>query len=113
MPKRKRSYPTNSDRSQTNPRSLSQQQRTLMALYSHCQLGMTPQQFYSKWQVTHQELASICYRSLSTVQCWFTNGRNHRRPTLNDLHHLALMDFLLEHFEEIPKSLFDLLCPPK
>jgi hypothetical protein len=74
---------------------------------------MTPQQFYTKWAVTKEEVASICSRSLSTVDRWFTNGRSHRRPTPNDLHHLALMDFLLEHFEEIPQALFDLLCPPK
>jgi len=72
---------------------------------------MTPQQFYTKWAVTQQEMASICLRSLSTVQCWFRRGHRYRRPTANDLRHLALMDFLLEHFEEIPKALFDVLCP--
>jgi predicted nucleic acid-binding protein len=31
---------------------------------------------------------------------------------LFDLRHLALMDFLLEHYEEIPEQLRNLLCPP-
>ncbi|GAB4173477.1 MAG: hypothetical protein Fur006_02840 [Coleofasciculaceae cyanobacterium] len=97
--------------SQSNPRPLTQREKSLIALYSHWQLGMTPQQFYAKWQVSYQELASICSRSLSTVGCWFTSGRHYRRPTANDLRHLALMDFLLEHFEEIPQAIIDLLCP--
>jgi hypothetical protein len=74
---------------------------------------MTPQQFYAKWAVTRDELACICFRSLTTVDSWFTYGRRHRSPAINDLRHLALMDFLLEHFEEIPKPLLDVLCPPQ
>jgi hypothetical protein len=97
-------------RSSSHPRILTERERNLITLYSHCQLGMTPQQFYTKWKVTYQELALICSRSHFTVQCWFTQGRNSRRPTANDLRHLAVMDFLLEHFEEIPQALFDLLC---
>lgn len=96
-----------------NPRPLTQRERDLITLYSYCKLQMTPQQFYSKWAVTQLQIAIICSRSISTVQRWYTKGNNHRQPTANDLHHLALMDFLLEHFEEIPKSLFELLCPPK
>lgn len=92
------------------PRPLTQRERTLMTLYIHCQLGMTPQQFYAKWEVTHEELALICSRSIHTVQRWFIKGRYSRRPSPTDLRHLALMDFLLEHFEEIPQVLFELLC---
>ena len=106
MPKRKRKSPT-------IPRPLTERERTLIALYCTCQLGMTPQQFYSKWAVTRGELACICFRSLSTVDRWFTRGRHYRPPTFNDLHHLALMDFLLEHFEEIPQTLLNVLCPPQ
>ncbi len=105
MPKRRQSP--------SIPRPLQERERTLIALYSHCKLGMTPQQFYTKWAVTQDELAEICCRSLSTVDRWFTQGRSHRPPTFNDLRHLALMDFLLEHFEEIPQALWKLLCPPK
>ncbi|MCA1991698.1 MAG: helix-turn-helix domain-containing protein [Coleofasciculus sp. S288] len=104
MPKQQRPH-------STYPRPLTQRERTLIELYSHCQLGMTPQQFYAKWQVTHDELASICSRSVLTVQRWFSQGHTSRRPSANDLRHLALMDFVLEHFEEIPKALFDVLCP--
>jgi hypothetical protein len=95
-----------------NPRPLTQRERDLIELYSHCQLGMTPKQFYAKWQVTYELIAAICSRSLSTVSSWFSRGRHYRRPTPNDLRHLALMDFLLEHFEEISEELFSLLCRP-
>ena len=111
MPKRQRLSPSKHNRhTPSTPRPLNDRDRNLIALYSHCQLGMTPQQFYAKWKVTQEELALICSRSLSTVQRWFTRGRNYQCPTANDLRHLALMDFLLEHFEEMPKVVFDLLC---
>jgi hypothetical protein len=97
----------------THPRTLTQRERDAIALYSHCQLGLTPRKFYSKWSVRYEELAAICSRSSSTVQRWFSRGRNYQRPTSNDLRHLAIMDFLLEHFEEIPSKLLNLLCPQK
>jgi hypothetical protein len=94
-----------------NLRSLTQREQNLIELYSHCQLGMTPKRFYAKWEVGYEQIASICSRSTSTVRCWFTRGRNYRRPTPTDLRHLAIMDFLLEHFEEIPEAFFNQLCP--
>ena len=113
MPKRKRQFPNKSKHTLTlpSPRPLTQRERHLITLYSYCQLGMTPQQFYAKWRVTQEEIALICSRSLTTVRCWFRRGGNYRRPHPNDLRHLALMDFLLEHFEEIPQAFLDLLCP--
>lgn len=96
----------------TNPRVLTQRERDLIARYSNCQFGLTPMRFYGKWSVRYQELACICSRSTSTVERWFSRGRNYRRPTFNDLRHLAIMDFLLEHFEEIPSQLLNLLCFP-
>lgn len=96
----------------TNPRPLTQREQDLIKLYSHCQLGMTPKQFYAKWQVNYELIAAICSRSLSTVSCWFSRGRNYRRPTPNDLRHLALMDFLLEHLEDDSEELWSLLCRP-
>jgi hypothetical protein len=99
-------------RNGTRPRPLTQREQNLIALYSNCRFGMTPMAFYSKWSVTYEQLASICSRSISTVQRWFARGRHYQRPTLADLRHLATMDFLLEHFEEIPSQLFNLLCSP-
>jgi hypothetical protein len=96
-------------RSITHPRPIHERERNLIALYRNCPLGMTPQQFYAKWQVTQQDIAIICFRSIHTVQGWFSRGGNYRHPTPNDLRHLALMDFILEHFEEIPKPLFEML----
>ncbi|WP_333121294.1 helix-turn-helix domain-containing protein [Microcoleus sp. Pol11C3] len=94
------------------PRSLTSRERNLIAIYSQCQLGMTPRQFYAKWGVTHEEIAFICSRSNSTVRGWFKRDKSRRFPTAVDLRHLAVMDFLLEHFEEIPGELRSLLCPP-
>jgi hypothetical protein len=34
-----------------NPHPLKQREQDLMQFYSYCQLGMTPKQFYTKWQV--------------------------------------------------------------
>lgn len=94
----------------SKPRPLTQREKNLIELYSYCQVGMTPKQFYAKWEVDYEIIATICDRSTSTVQCWFVRGRNYRRPTPTDLRHLAIMDFLLEHFEEIPGELRNLLC---
>lgn len=95
-----------------NPRPLTQQEQDLIRFYSCCQLGMTPSQFYAKWQVSYEMIAQICSRSLSTVKGWFSQGRNYRRPMPSDLRHLALMDFLLEHFDELPPELLIELCFP-
>ncbi|MBD2448296.1 helix-turn-helix domain-containing protein [Nostoc sp. FACHB-152] len=101
-----------------NPHPLKQREQDLMQFYSYCQLGMTPKQFYTKWQVSYEEMAQICvdtkwlvvrHRSLSTVRRWFARGKNYRRPMPADLRHLALMNFLLEHFEEIPQELLQKL----
>lgn len=95
------------------PRTLQERELALIQLYSQCQLGMTPKQFYSKWGVTYEQMAIICFRSDSTVRGWFKRGRLRRHPTQADLRNLAIMDFLLEHFEEIPQSLWHILCPPE
>ena len=97
----------------SQPRPLSLREQALIERYSYCQLGMTPQRFYAKWLVNHEALAKICHRSLSTVRRWFMKGQTYRRPTANDLRHLALMDLLLEHFEQIPAELVNVVCPPE
>lgn len=94
-----------------NPRPLGEREQNLLLLYTHCQLEMTPQRFYSKWQVSQEEIASICSRSISTVRNWFRSGQNYRAPLPIDLRHLALMDFLLENWEKIPEELRNQLCP--
>ena len=97
----------------TKPRTLQPRELNLLTIYSQCQLAMTPQKFYSKWHVSYEQMAQICYRSYSTVRGWFKKGRYYRRPTPTDLRHLALMDFLWEHFDELPESLWHLLCSPR
>lgn len=93
-----------------NPRSLTQREKYLIHLYCNCKFEMTPQEFYRKWEVNQEEIAEICSRSVSTVRYWFARGRFYRRPLAQDLRHLALMDFLLESFEDIPSKVLDKLC---
>lgn len=93
------------------PNPLTEREQALIDAYSTCQLGMTPKQFYAKWNVSQEAIAAICSRSVSTVQRWFHKGRSYRQPTATDLRHLALMDFLLEHFEYLPSEARHYLCP--
>jgi len=92
------------------PRPITERESNLIQLYAYCTFGMTPQGFYGKWDVRHEEIALIAFRSKATVSRWFGRGGSRRYPTLNDLRNIALADFLLEHFEEIPEELRDLLC---
>ena len=92
------------------PRPITEREKRIIQLYADCQLAMTPQQFYAKRDVPQEALALICCRSLSTVRRWFTRGGKHRHPQLHDLRNLALMNFLLEHFEAIPPELRQQLC---
>jgi hypothetical protein len=93
-----------------NPRPLTPHEQQLIEKYSYCQLGMTPQAFYAKWQVSQEDIAAICDRSVSTVRGWFRRGRSYRRPNAVDLRHLALMDFLFDYFDQIPDDLRSALC---
>ena len=43
-----------------NPHPLKQREQDLMQFYNYRQLGMTPKQFYCKWQVNHEQMAQIC-----------------------------------------------------
>ncbi|UKP00938.1 hypothetical protein [Nostoc sp. UHCC 0870] len=88
----------------SNLRRITTRERHLILLYSNWEFSITPAQFYAKWGVSYELIALICSRSDSTVRGWFRNGSNRRYPTHNDLLHLALMDFFLEHFEEIPEQ---------
>ena len=92
------------------PRPITAREQRLIELYAHCRLAMTPEQFYAKWDVKQETIALICSRSVSMVRRWFARGRSHYHPQPNDLRHLALMDFLLEHFEEILPELWVQLC---
>lgn len=94
----------------SNLRFLEEREKHLILLYSNWEFGMTPTEFYGKWAVSYEQIALICSRSDSTVRGWFRKGKNRRYPNHNDLRHLAFMDFLLEHFEEIPENLKQLLC---
>lgn len=84
-------------------RSLGSRERRIILLYSSCNLIMTPQEFYSRWPVTQNDVALICRRANSTVSKWFSVS-SERQASFNDKYHLGLANFLLEHYEEMPKS---------
>ncbi|MDL5054157.1 helix-turn-helix domain-containing protein [Oscillatoria laete-virens NRMC-F 0139] len=87
------------------PRTLTRRELALLMGYCQCELGLTPQAFYAKWNVSYEQIAEICDRSVSTVKRWFARGQRYRRPTPNDLRHLALMDLLWDRWEELPEEL--------
>jgi hypothetical protein len=94
------------------PRPITEREQRIIQLYAYCELAMTPQEFYAKWDVQQEAIALICSRSVTTVRRWFARGERHRHPQPQDLRHLALMNFLLEHFEAIPPELRQQLCLP-
>jgi len=92
-------------------RDFASRERILFRLYTSCQLGLSPQEFYAKWNVTHAQMAQICRCSIPTVDRWFSQGIGHRSPEPIHLRRLAEMDFLLECYEQIPLPLRERLCP--
>ncbi|NER91031.1 MULTISPECIES: hypothetical protein [unclassified Moorena] len=92
------------------PGPITEREEILIYLYSNCRLSMTPQEFYWKWQVNQEDIANICCRSTYAVNSWLAQGARYKTPSSDSLHHLALMDFLLENFEAIPKELLNQLC---
>ncbi|NEO49711.1 MAG: hypothetical protein F6K55_38655 [Moorea sp. SIO4A3] len=91
------------------PYPITEREQILIRLYSYWELGMTPQRFYSKWDLTREDMALICSCSVQTVNGWFNTSRRCYPPTPGYLRHLAIMDFLLEDFETIPKPLLERL----
>lgn len=66
-------------------------------------------EFYQKWNVTQQQIATICGCSLSTVERWF--GSQQRIPEAIYLRRLAEMDLLWELWEQIPPEFRERMCP--
>jgi hypothetical protein len=74
---------------------------------------MTPQQFLLK-MASESRSDRLYLLPLNVYRPrWFRRVRNYRRPRATDMRHLALMDFLVEHYEDIPEDLLNLLCFPK
>ncbi|WP_245939658.1 hypothetical protein [Stenomitos frigidus] len=72
-----------------NPRPLKRREHALIARYSDCQLGMTPQRFYAKWEVSQESVAkpvrstyrdhllSLHVYSATLVQTWEELSSSH------------------------------------
>jgi hypothetical protein len=95
------------------PRRLQQRELELINHLSYSQLGISPRTFLSKWDVTYEQLASICHCSTGTVARWFARGDNYRHPGAYPCLKLKVTDWLLENYPNIPKELFDCIFPPK
>ncbi|EGJ28930.1 MULTISPECIES: hypothetical protein [Moorena] len=91
------------------PYPITEREQILIRLYSYSELGMTPQRFYNKWDLSREDMALICSCSVHTVNGWFNTSRRCYPPTPGHLRHLAIMDLLLEDFETIPKPLLERL----
>lgn len=91
-------------------RILGTRERTLLNLYLNCQFGISPTEFYAKWNVTHALMAQICGCSESTVDRWFLQGRGYQPPEPVYLRRLAEIDFFWEHYEHIPEDLRQVIC---
>jgi len=96
----------------TEPQPLQETDLQLIYRYSHCTLRLSPRQFYANWAISYEAIAAICGRSPATVRRWFSRGSSYRAPSPADLYHLAVMDFLLRHQQELPATLLQAFCPP-
>ena len=96
-----------------NPHRLGQSELELIARLSSTQLGISPRTFISKWDVTYEQVASICHCTIGTVNRWFGRGHNYRRPGVYPCLKLKLADLLLENYREIPAELLDFIFPLK
>lgn len=47
------------------PRPITEREQRIIQLYAYCELAMTPQQFYAKWDVQQEVMALICSRSVT------------------------------------------------
>ncbi|WP_293097543.1 hypothetical protein [Moorena sp. SIO3I6] len=72
-------------RPKSYPRPLTDLDRILIQLYSHWQLAMTPKEFISKWEVSREDMALICSRSISTVNSWFAGNKRYKAPAADVL----------------------------
>jgi hypothetical protein len=55
---------------------------------------MEPRDFYEKWDVTHKQIASVCFCCENTVDNWFICTSNRREASLIHKFLLALVDKL-------------------
>lgn len=95
------------------PQELGQREVRLLRLYCGCLFGMSPQEFYARWAVTHAQIAKICGVSEPTVNRWFSQGKNKRPAEANHRRKLAEMNFIWENYERIPQALRQQICPPR
>ncbi|MEA5499198.1 helix-turn-helix transcriptional regulator [Limnoraphis robusta Tam1] len=85
--------------------SLNDEQQQLIARLCAASLGISPQKFRQKWDISYQQMADICHCTPGTVQRWFERGRNYRRPSQYSCFKLAIADWLLENYQDIPQEL--------
>lgn len=92
---------------------LGRRELKLLNLYCGCQFGMTPQEFYARWGVTHAQIAQICGVSESSVNRWFSQGKHRRVAEAIHRRKLAEMNLIWEQYECIPSRLRQQICPTR
>ena len=92
------------------PRRLGQREIDLIEQLAQCELEMTPRQFEAKWDVDRSQIAALCHCSLGNVKRWFKTGADYSPPTKYHRRYLALADLFLEHFENLPPEIQQLIC---
>lgn len=92
------------------PRRLGQREIDLIHKLAQCELEMTPRQFEAKWDVDRSQIAALCHCSLGNVKRWFKTGSDYSPPTRYHRRYLALSDVFLEHFENLPPEIQQLIC---
>ena len=94
----------------SNPQPLSLIQERRLRAFIYAQPALTLIQFLSKWQVSQEFVAELCRCDVRTVKRWRRQGRNYEAPQHYQWY-LALADLILEHFDDLPEALKNLLCP--
>lgn len=93
-----------------NPRPLTETEQQLLSAFNSCQLSMTPMEFWSKWDITQEQIARICRCDVSLVSRWFSPRSNTPQPMPYHLWYLALADLFLKYYQDLPEDLKRELC---
>ena len=92
--------------------ALGARELALLKFYCGCQFGMSPQEFYARWGVTHAQIAQICGVSEASVDRWFSHGKHRRTAEVRYRRKLAEMHFIWDQYERVPLRLVAKICSP-
>ncbi len=98
--------------SYSRPRLPGSIERALFRLYVNCQVGLShPRELQQAYAFTYEELALIAGCGLRTMERWMSPNREPRILKEVYLRRLGEFYFLLNHYQQIPPELWELVCP--